>query len=72
MNVLQLKEWLNTLPADYDDFEACTLTHSGVFPKNMKRAVIDRKQGALIFNPMGTHFSDEQYNEMDIQERLQP
>lgn len=74
MNVTELREWIAGLPADFDTAEVTTLVHSGGMPLNLKRVVAGHYSGEriVILNPMGTHFSDEQWREISHANILSP
>jgi hypothetical protein len=71
VNIKELKDWLATLPSEVDEYDFKTLIRSGSFPLTLKRIVVDANCKEVIANPMGTHFSDEDYKEMNITHRLQ-
>lgn len=59
--VKQLKEWLATLPPEFENAEVDALVHS--VPLSLKRTVAyrckhDPQQVGVVFNPMGTHLND--------------
>ena len=68
MTLKQLRAWLDTLPADFDDAEVCSDLHGNAY--NAKRVVAARyKDGSgatIVVNPMGSHLSDYFYDVNDV------
>ena len=68
MNIKDLKEWLNTLPPDMDEFDISSAV--GKLPATAKRIVAykykDGSGGGLVVNSMGTHLSDRFYGSVNI------
>lgn len=61
--VKQLREWLATLPADFDDQPISSIANVG-YPFEAKRVIAFRwketpSQAGVAVNSLGTHYSDD-------------
>ena len=69
MTVLQLKEWLASLPPEMDDANVCGTGGGGV-PYAAKRIIAygykDGTEIGIVVNQMGSHLSDECFESMRI------
>lgn len=73
--VKQLKEWLATLPPEFENAQVQSLAHS--FPLSLKRTVAyrskhDPQHVGVVFNPMGTHFDTDFYEQNERISTLAP
>ena len=65
MNVLQFKDWLNSLPTEYDDADITSCV--GTFPSGAKRVIAcehkDKSGRIICINSMGTHLGEDWFTQ---------